>query len=286
MAIASPAVGAELSAANLGNVAGTGTAGNTVSVSAGDTAVGEATVDKDGKWSLALPELAAGEYTITASETDASGKEVAKTETAIKVVAEAAAAPANEPPAIASPAQGDKLPATKTTTISGEAAAGSTVAVSVDGAPVGEATADNAGKWTIDVADLRPGEHVISAKDANGDAEDTTITLLAPPAAPVITNIKDGSKVEAGKPVVVSGTGPANSTITVYQNGNELGQTESNAKGAWKLTPTQPVEAGKYQYTAVASDEAAGESEASAPVEIEAGVTVLLPTTGGDLSKE
>jgi hypothetical protein len=228
----------------------------------------------------AAPAATATTAAPAATATTAAAPEATAT-TATTTTAESPA-PAAEPPAIAASLDGAKVPSAKTTTLSGEADAGSVVEVSVDGAVLGETTADSAGQWTIEAADLKPGEHVISAKDANGAAEDATITVLAPLAAPVITNIKNGSKVEAGKPLAVAGTGPASSTITVYQGDAELGKTESNAKGAWKLTPSKPIEAGKYEITAVASNEAAGESVASNVVEIEAGLTVLLPTTGGE----
>ena len=195
-----------------------------------------------------------------------------------------AAVAAVEPPAISSPADGAKLPIANLGSVSGVAAASSKVEVSVNGKPIGEVDAAKDGKWSIALAGLKPGEYTLSAKDANGASNEAKVVVVAAPVAPVITNIKSGSKVTAGKVVEVAGTGPANSTITVYENAAEVGKTQSDAKGAWKLTPTKAIDPGKYKITAIASDAVAGESAKSNTVDIEAGVTVLLPTTGGDLS--
>ena len=280
--IQSPAVGAELPATQLGDVSGTGTAGNTITVQASDKPVGETTVGADGKWSLELPKLDVGSYEIVASETDASGKEISSNTTEIKVVeakaADAVAAPANEPPAIASPVDGAKLPVTRTTTVSGEAAAGSKVAVSVDGKPAGEAEADSAGKWSLDVTGLLPGAHTVSATDANGAAEDAKITVYG---APVIT-FPAAKKVQPGE-TVLKGTAPPGSRIIVIFDGDtEVGRVTADAKGSWEFQIPAEFAVGKHTVKVRAEDTAGvplGESELK---ELE--VILILPTTGEDLS--
>ncbi len=279
--IAEPAAGAELPAAQLGDVSGTGTAGNKITVQASDKPIGETTVGADGKWSLELPKLDVGSYKITAREADASGKEVASNTTEIKVVEAPVVVPAalaNEPPAIASPADGAKLPVAKLTSVSGEAAADSKVEVSVDGKPVGKADADSAGKWSLDVTGLLPGAHTLSAKDANGASEEAKITVYG---SPVIT-FPAAKKVQPGE-TVLKGTAPPDSRVIVIFDGDkEVGRVTADAKGNWEFQIPAEFAVGKHTVKVRAEDTSGvplGESDLK---ELE--VILILPTTGEDLS--
>lgn len=92
--------------------------------------------------------------------------------------------------------------------------------------------------------------------------------------APVITSPQDGSFTNEAA-LTVSGTSFPGTTVTLYQNGQEVGQTAPDQSGAWSLDVT--LEEGANTFTATAT--VSGEGPGSGTTDPSAPVTITLDTT-------
>lgn len=147
-----------------------------------------------------------------------------------------------------------------TPVISGVTEAGATVTAKDDaGNPLGTATADNNGNYTIiPTTPLSNGTHYISVTAADAAGNDITVSSVifevdtVAPDAPVL-NDTDGSPI--------TGTAEAGSTITITDgNGNPIGTTTANQNGNFSFTPDTPISDGTV-INATATDAAGNESE-------------------------
>ncbi len=68
------------------------------------------------------------------------------------------------------------------------------------------------------------------------------------PAAPTI------AVSPTGKPINLVGTAEADTLITIYQDGTEVGSTYANEDGSWSFKLTRKLAKGTYQFVAVATD--------------------------------
>ncbi|QFZ83301.1 hypothetical protein GFK26_11270 [Variovorax paradoxus] len=75
------------------------------------------------------------------------------------------------------------------------------------------------------------------------------------------------------------GTGTPGNTVTVYDNGTELGKVVVDGSGAWKFTPTKDLEDGQHSITITESDAGGRESVPSDPFEF--GVDITPPVQPG-----
>lgn len=102
--------------------------------------------------------------------------------------------------------------------------------------------------------------------DGDGDGDGGTPPTTTPnrPDVPVITSIIDNQDLITG-PVnqqestndntpTLQGTGPANATLHIFDNGVEIGQVTIDANGNWSFTPSSPLADGTHQFTVSASD--------------------------------
>ncbi|WP_051265817.1 Ig-like domain-containing protein [Nakamurella lactea] len=230
-------------------------------------------VNAAGDWTYtpATP-LAEGPHTAVATATDAVGNVSPPSNTvAFTIDATAPAAPVIQVPA-------QNLTTTDTTpTISGTADPNTTVTVLLNGNPVGTASADGAGAWSMlpgtPLAD-GPYAATATAADAAGNVSPVSNTRdftvdTAAPAAPVITVPVDGSSTNDTTPDI-SGTAEANSTVTVSVEDEVIGTADVDGTGNWTLTPTTPLAPGSHTATATATDLAGNIS----PVSNEVGFTV------------
>ena len=248
-------------------IAGTAEAGSTVTVSLDGAPVGTVTADALGVWSLVVASpLDQGPYTATAISVDGAGNtspsSAPRTFTVDMVDTVAPAAPVLTAPAA--------FVNTTTPAISGTAEAGSTVAVTVDGTPVGMVTADASGNWSITPSSpLAQGTHTVTATatDAAGNTGPSsaprsfTVDTVAP-AAPVLT--APASLVTTPMPVI-SGTAEVGTTVTVEVDGTRVGTVTANDSGSWSFTPASPLAQGAHTATATATDAAGNTSTTSAP---------------------
>lgn len=99
----------------------------------------------------------------------------------------------------------------------------------------------------------------------NGDGDGgTPPTTPAPLEMPVITSIVDNQEQNTGivnqqdstndNTPTLQGTGPANATLHIYDNGTEIGQVTIDASGNWTFTPSPPLADGTHQFTVSASN--------------------------------
>lgn len=153
-------------------LSGTAEAGSTVLVSEADATgthvLGTASM-VDGQWSYGLgAALASGQHRFVVSATDQAGN----TSTATLPVTVAAAATTPLILGIGSDALHlGTATSSGTPAVFGQAAPGSTVAVTIDGRVVGNATADETGAWSLATGALADGTHLLVTK-ATGIAGD------------------------------------------------------------------------------------------------------------------
>ncbi len=98
--------------------------------------------------------------------------------------------------------------------------------------------------------------------DGDGGSPPTTTPNM--PDVPVITSVIDNQELITG-PVnqqeptndntpTLQGTGPANATLHIFDNGVEIGQVTIDANGNWSFTPSSPLADGTHKFTVSASD--------------------------------
>lgn len=115
----------------------------------------------------------------------------------------------------------------------------------------------------------------------------STVTLfLTPPelAAPSAPDLASGSdsgssnedNITNQTSLTFNGTAKARVTVTLFRDGAEVGNTNSDSGGSWRITDVG-VGDGTYTYTAVASDDQGSTSPASDPTSIT--VDTQAPTT-------
>ncbi|MGM0516095.1 MAG: Ig-like domain-containing protein, partial [Pseudomonadota bacterium] len=253
--------------------------GNTIEIrDDGGNVVGSGTADSEGNFDVTTDEpLADGEeYDVVAIDED--GNE-------------------SEP----TPVTGDLTPPavdvdpTDGTEVSGTAEPGSTVEVDVDGdgTPDHTTEADADGNWSVTPdTPLDDGTEVsVTATDDAGNTSDpVTVTVdAAAPAAPTIVTATDdvgdvtgdlssGDSTDDTTPTL-NGTAEAESTVTVFQDGVEIGTVEADATGDWSLEVPTLAE-GDHSFTATATDAAGNESPASTAFDLT--VDTVAPTVDVD----
>ena len=158
---------------------------------------------------------------------------------------------------------GDHITNDSTPTLTGTAAANSTVTVSDGTKVLGTTTANSSGTWTYTPkAALADGTHSFTA--SAGGAASTTFTLAIDtlaPTAPVIS----ADTVNANNTVSLAGNAGANSTVTIFDGTKVLGTPTADSSGAWNYT-TVALTIGTHSLTATATDAAGNTSAASQTV--------------------
>ena len=158
---------------------------------------------------------------------------------------------------------------TPTPTIAGTAEPDSTVTVSLDGTPVGTATANDLGVWSLVVGSpLYEGSYTATAISVDGAGNTSppseprgfTVDTTAP-GAPVIT--APGDFTTTFTPLI-SGTAEPGSTVAVKVDGTTVRTVTADASGNWSAS-TPPLPDGAYTATAITTDAAGNTSLSSAP---------------------
>jgi hypothetical protein len=246
-------------------LSGTAEANSTVTVYDGTTAVGTATAGTNGTWSVTTSALATGAQVLTATATDAAGGTSAHSQALDPVIG--SSAPLSAPKIVSysqdSGVAGDGITNDNTLTLTGTAAANSTVKVFDGSTLVGTTTANSSGSWSDILAVLTDAKHTLTAIAVNSSGQNSatssalTVTIdTHAPAAPVLIS----DSVVNTNHVLLSGTAEANSTITVYDGTTAVGTATAATNGAWSVT-TSALATGSQVLTATATD-AAGNTSA------------------------
>ncbi|WBV44707.1 Ig-like domain-containing protein [Pseudoroseomonas cervicalis] len=240
--------------------------------------------DASGNWSaqLSVFAVADGTYTVYARANDGSGLSAASAHFTLAVDVVAPIAPVvSGISADTGSSATDGITNQSGVTVSGTAEANSTVQVLKDGLAIGTVTADGSGHWSIG-ATLSEGGNSFTARatDLAGNigalsaAYVATLDTVAP-AAPSIASISPDTgssstdKVTAQGGITVTGTGPANASITLYSSGAQVGSTTSDASGNWVVSLSgTPLAEGSHSLTARATDTAGNQGTDSAAVTV------------------
>jgi large repetitive protein len=208
----------------------------------------------------ALPD---GMVAVSAAQTNTSG-----TGTATQMTSKDSTAPMS--PLVTSPANGSSSAETKPT-YAGTAEPGSTLTVIVDGASVGTAMADASGNWTlVSPTSLTPGIHTVSAtaQDAAGNVSapsiDNTFTVTGTGPMVSVTSPKEGSTVNPGSGVTVTGRAPAGQVVTITVDGVKVGQTTADTNGNF----TFEIAASNLPEGSHAIEAASGAAKASVQIQV------------------
>ncbi|MEY9884259.1 Ig-like domain-containing protein [Bradyrhizobium sp. USDA 329] len=174
---------------------------------------------------------------------------------------------------------GDHITSDNTLTLTGTAAANSTVKVFDGKTQLGTVTADAKGAWHYSTAALPDGKHSFIATDTvsgvtskASTALDVTVDTAAPDAPVLLSDSTTHNRA------TVSGTAEAGSLIKLYEGTNLLGTATVASDGGWSVT-TPNLKQGSHTFTATAIDAAGNTSALSQPIDPPIG-----PHSGGGTS--
>lgn len=289
-------------------LAGTAAPGTRLRIYDGETPIGEVVTDTEGRWTLAIPSLTAGQHVFTARAYDASGQLVSMSEPLyINVLsitgvlptatpAPPAGTPAGGQPQIVSPQPGAQLPTAAPGLLEGTAKPGTTIHVYDGDRLIAEVVAGPDGTWKVILPLLAEGPHTLTVRPVASDgmelpvAAALPITVVPGPAAAAatpapgggalrITSPTAGSTVLSSQPLL-AGVAPGRSTVRVYDGDVLLGETQADAQGRWYLVPSVALGIGKHALRPALLD-ANGQEVAGKSVEIVVaeGATGLKPLT-------
>lgn len=228
------------------------------------TVIGTATVDANGKFTVAISPTLDSSKTGKIIIQDAAGNQ----SKSIEIKAEQDALAPEQPVANLN-AEG--------TVITGTAEANAKISV-YDSANklLGSATADGNGQYTITLStaltESKTGS--VSATDAAGNQSTiTTVTGtkdITAPSSPKISDVTDdvgsstGSVVANGttddKRPVISGTGEVGATLIVYDNNQAIGNVKVGTDGKWSFSFDHDLSLGSHSITTVQTDKAGNTS--------------------------
>ncbi|HAV1608485.1 TPA: BapA prefix-like domain-containing protein [Enterobacter hormaechei subsp. steigerwaltii] len=278
-------------------LSGTGQAGTTIHVLNNGVEIGTTTVDGNGSWTFTPdPVLTDGTYNLRVNASDDVGNVSANSPVfAFTVDTTGPAAPVvttvidDVSPGTGIIASNGSTNDTRPT-FNGTGEVGATVHVIVDDVEIGTAVVNAQGNWTFTpTTALGEGPHTITfnATDAAGNTGvtsppfnltvDTSVpdapvfTPATDNAGPVLGPVASGQSTDDTTPTL-NGTAAANATITIYENGQQVGTAVADANGVWSFT-TGTLANGSHTWTATATDAAGNVSPASP------GFTLVVDTT-------
>ncbi|ELN2124125.1 BapA prefix-like domain-containing protein [Enterobacter kobei] len=156
-------------------------------------------------------------------------------------------------------------------TLTGTGAVGDTISVYNNGTLLGSAVVGNTGTWSFTPpSPLAEGTHVLTIRETdpagNQSAPSAGFTVVVDTVSttPVITNVTDdvgnsAATVVSGTPTndatpTLSGTAEANSVVTIFDGGTQIGVVTADGTGAWTFTPDTALAEGSHSFTAQATD--------------------------------
>lgn len=280
--------GDTVNSANQAVVSGTAEANSTVKVYDGTTQVGSASTNSTGAWSVTTSALSTGSHVLTAKATDVAGNISAASTTVDPVIGSGTSgsgtsgsgtsgSPTPVPAAPLAPkiasfstdtgVVGDHITSDKTLTLTGSAAANSSVKVYDGTTQLGTASADANGAWHYTTVALPDGHHSFTSTDTVAGVTSVASTALGvtvdstAPGAPVLL-----SDSTTHNHATVIGTAEAGSTVNLYEGTNLLGTTTAATDGSFSVT-TPNLKHGSHTFVASAVDAAGNTSALSQPID-------------------
>ncbi len=168
------------------------------------------------------------------------------------------------------------------TSVTGTAEANAKIEIKdATGKVIGTGTADASGKFTITISPaLTDNNHgAVSAIDSAGNRSENLDIVgtkdTIPPTKPILNSVEDdvgdikgaiaaGSETDDARPKL-TGSGEANATLTIYDNGVAIGVVTVTAGRSWSFTFDKDLTLGKHSITLTQTDAAGLTSEASSP---------------------
>lgn len=281
---------------NTPTITGTAEPNSSVQLKEGGTALGTATADGTGNWSITTPTLGSGTHTLTAIATDLAGN-VGATSSGLTVTIDTTAPAAPQGLTLAaasnSGATNDTVTNDVTPTITGTAEIGSTVTLTADdlGLVLGTAITDGSGNWSITplaAQSLPELAHALSATatDIAGNISAASSNLIViidtiAPGAPTNLTLDPSSDTGAQGDFVttddtptINGTASPGVLVTLKEGVTVLGTVAADVAGNWIITSVS-LGAGSHTLTATATDGAANISQVSSAL----GLTINTPDT-------
>ncbi|UTH76148.1 Ig-like domain-containing protein [Chromobacterium sp. IIBBL 290-4] len=267
---------------------GTAEANSTVTIYVDGVSVGTTTASGTGAWSYAFSDpIASGSHAITAMATSGSVNSSVSSSYTVVIDTAAPSAPVVTGLTTATDTGSssvDGITSDNTPTAKGTAEANSTVTVYIDGTAVGTTTADGSGAWVYNISSsLADGSHSIratatdTAGNVSGQSTAYSITIdTATPSTPAISGLttatdtgsSNSDGITSDNTPTLQGTALANSTVTVYVDGFEVGTTTANGSGAWSYALTDSLPDGNHGARVTATDTAGNVSSLSAAYSI------------------
>ncbi|MGX4988590.1 BapA/Bap/LapF family large adhesin [Enterobacter kobei] len=156
-------------------------------------------------------------------------------------------------------------------TLTGTGAVGDTISVYNNGTLLGSVVVGTTGTWSFTPpSSLAEGTHVLTIRETdpagNQSAPSAGFTVVVDTVSttPVITNVTDdvgntATTVVSGTPTndatpTLSGTAEANSVVTIFDGGTQIGVVTADGTGAWTFTPETALAEGSHSFTAQATD--------------------------------
>lgn len=278
--------------------------GDTVIIIDNGTEIGTAIVGEDGKWEFTPeePGLEDGQHDIVVVIKDPAGNESEPSDPPYVIIIDpnAPGKPGagtggiddvldNVGPIQGSIEDGGLTDDDTPTLVGSGGQPGNTVIIIIDGTPVGSAIVDPDGKWefTPNPA-LAEGTHefVVVVKDPQGNESEPSdphtiiIDLTAPgkPGAgtggiedvldnvgPIQGSIEDGDTTDDNTPTLVGSGAEPGDTVTIIDNGVEIGTAIVGDDGRWEFTPDPVLSEGPHPITVIITDPAGNASEPSDP---------------------
>ncbi|MCF2264334.1 Ig-like domain-containing protein [Enterobacter hormaechei subsp. xiangfangensis] len=253
--------------------------GSVVDIYDNDEKIGSVIVDDEGKWSYTPDKpLDKGDHEITTTVTDPSGNTSEPSPgISFTVDPDPNQVTVGEVVDDQGTIVGNLKPGTVTDDVrpelSGKGKPGSTVTIKDGDDVLGSTVVDPDGNWTFTPEqDLADGNHSLTvvSKDPAGNevtspSFDITVDATAP-EKPVLGSATDdvgtirgdlsnGSTTDDANPTF-NGSAEPGSRVDIYDNGEHIGSTIADDKGAWQFTPTTPLPEGEHHITTTATDEA------------------------------
>ncbi|MHA6674513.1 Ig-like domain-containing protein [Enterobacter mori] len=260
--------------------------GSVVDIYDNDEKIGSVIVDDEGKWTYTPDKpLDKGDHELTTTVTDPSGNTSEPSPgISFTVDPDPNQVTVGEVVDDQGPIVGNLKPGTVTDDVrpelGGKGKPGSTVTIKDGDDVLGSTVVDPDGNWTFTPdQDLADGDHSLTvvSKDPAGNevtspSFDITVDATAP-EKPVLGSATDdvgtirgdlsnGSTTDDANPTF-NGSAEPGSRVDIYDNGEHIGSTVADDKGAWQFTPTTPLPEGEHHITTTATDEAGNTSPES-----------------------